>query len=86
MSQDTRRTSRENWNSDTSLESINTGSLQRIADATERMATAPATATATAPATATATATATAPATAKSQLPGRQSPPRNILRTKRTQL
>lgn len=35
---DTRELSRKNWNGENALEAINTGSLQRIADATEKMA------------------------------------------------
>jgi selenocysteine lyase/cysteine desulfurase len=38
MSEDTRATSRKTWNSGTTLADINAGSLQRIADATEKMA------------------------------------------------
>lgn len=38
MNGDTREHSRKRWNNDSTLEGINAGSLQRIADATEKMA------------------------------------------------
>ncbi len=38
MGKDTRQQSREGWNAEETFEAINAGSLQRIADATEKMA------------------------------------------------